>query len=76
MTTSASVFQRELDDLEEGNARAETKKEMNRLSLVCKGQSDEWITRKLRKLLGSRLQGEDLARMVAALQSGEKIDVH
>jgi hypothetical protein len=76
MTTNASVFQRELDDLEEGNARAETKKEMNRLSQVCKGQSDELITRKLRKLLGSRLQGDDLARMVAALQSGEKIDVH
>ncbi len=76
MTTNASVFQRELDALEEGNARAETKKEMTRLSLVCQGQPDELITRKLRKLLGSRLKGEELTRMVKALKAGEKIDIH
>jgi hypothetical protein len=76
VTTNTSVFQRELDALEEGNARAEAKKEMTRLALVCKGQSDEVITRKLRKLLGSRLKGEELARMVTALKSGEKIDFH
>ena len=76
MTRTTSVFQRELDTLEEGNARAETKKEMTRLSLVCKDQPDVVITRKVRKLLGSDLSGEDLSAIVADLKAGKPIDFH
>jgi hypothetical protein len=72
MTTDTSVFQRELDALE-GNSRAEAKKEMTRLSVVCKGQPDDLITRKLKKLLGSDIKGADLATMVAMLKAGDAI---
>jgi hypothetical protein len=40
MTMDTSAFQRELDALE-GNMRAEAKKELTRLSTVCKDQPDE-----------------------------------
>jgi hypothetical protein len=72
MATDTSAFQRELDSLE-GNTRAETKKELTRLSVVCKDQPDVLITRKLKKLLGSDLSEKDLAAMVAALKAGDKL---
>jgi hypothetical protein len=72
MAMDISVFERELDALE-GNKRAETKKEMTRLSGVCKGQPDELIARKLKKLLGSEVGRSDLAKMVATLKTGEKL---
>jgi hypothetical protein len=62
MTIGTSVFQRELDTL-------------TRLSVVCKDQPDEVITRKLKKLLGSGLKQADLTTMVAALKSGDGIDL-
>jgi hypothetical protein len=74
MTIGTSVFQRELDTLE-GNKRAETKRELTRLSVVCKDQPDEVITRKLKKLLGSGLKQADLTTMVAALKTGDGIDL-
>jgi hypothetical protein len=72
MTVDTSAFEREMDGLE-GNARAETKKELIRLSVVCKGQPDELITRKLKKVFGPKLAGKDLASMVATLKTGDKI---